>query len=343
MALVDDRGRLFGRLNLIDAATVIVLLGLLPVGYGAYLLFRPSQPRIDSVTPTPLTREELRIVNGATIKAKMKVRGTGFNPLLRAIVGDTPALAFVFENPNSADVVVGDIPPGTHDLILYDGVQEVARAAGAVTIQQAGGATVRAVGRLLGLDAAKAKELRPGFKSPSGDRGAFEVAAIGAARPAVTTVRMGSRSIDMPMPGVNEYPAVLVVQCDDPGSICSIGGVVLTAEPPIAVMLPGGFSFMIDELLPNTPPMRARVEVSFDGAQARSLAIGDRDVLIDERAAVVRAISGGRATFELGADRSRDGWGYRGQRLKSGAAFVFQTERYEAEGTIVSVEMTEDR
>jgi hypothetical protein len=343
MALIDDRGRVFGRLNLVDAATVIVLVGLLPIGYGAYLLFRPSTPRIESVTQVPLTREELRIADGATIKAKLKVRGTGFNPLLRAQIGGVPALAFVFENDNSADVMVGDIPAGPHDLVLYDGVHEVARARGAVSIEQATGTTVRAVGRFVGLDEGKAKDLKPGFKSAGDDRGAFAVVAIGAARPAVSTVTMGSRAIDMPLPGVHEHPAVLLIRCDEPTSVCSIGGVRLQTEPPVQVLLPGGYSFVIDELLPTTPPARARVEVAVEGPQARAIQSGDRDVLIDERAAVVTSISGGRVTLDLGADRSREGWSYRGQRLRAGAPFLLQTSQYEIEGMIVSVAVTEPR
>ncbi len=340
MALIDDRGRLFGRLNLIDAATLIVLLGLLPVGYGAYLLFRPSAPLIESVTESPLSREELRIAGGSVIAVKLKVRGSGFNPLLRAFIGDTPALAFVFENPNSADVVVGELPAGTYDLVLYDGVQEVARARESVTLRRGRGQAVRVLGRFVGLDAADLKQLQPGFKSPD-VRGAFEVTAIGAAQPAVTTVTMGTRRVDTLLPGVTQHQAALAIHCDASSSVCSIGGITLDADPPIAVRLAGGYTFVIDELLPTTAPSRARVEVAVDAAIARSVAVNDRDALLDERAAVVRGVNGGRLTLDLGADRARDGWSYRGQRLLQGAPFVFRTGDYELHGTIVAVTVTE--
>ncbi len=52
--------------------------------------------------------------------------------MLRASIDEVPAIGFVFENPNSADLLVGAVPPGSHDLVLYDGVQEVARAPKAV-------------------------------------------------------------------------------------------------------------------------------------------------------------------------------------------------------------------
>lgn len=337
MALIDDRGRLFGKLNLIDAAAVVLLLGVLPLGYAAFLLFRPASPRIESVTQVPPTREEIRIAAGSAIGAKLKVRGTGFNPLLRAMVGDTPALSFVFENPNSADVLVGELPLGTYDLILYDGVQEVARAVGAVSVQSPNAVRVKAVGRLGVADPAAIRAMKPGFRSAEAARAAFEVVAIGDPQPAVTHVPLGRDTLDMPVAGAVHYPAVLLISCD-PGYVpCSIGGVSLTAQPPIAVVLAGGHTFAIDELLPADPPTPARIEVEFSGPAAGAVKAGDRDALLDSRAAVVRSLAGTRATVELGADRSRDGWSYRARALRVGAPFRLQTGRYELEGTITSV------
>ena len=134
MTMIDDRGRLFGRFNLIDSLVVLLVLIAIPMAYGTYLLFRPGTPRIDSVSPSNITKEEQRVTNTARLVAKFKIKGTGFTPLLRARIGDADALGFVFENPNSADVLVGPIPAGPQDLILMDGVQEVARAQGAITV-----------------------------------------------------------------------------------------------------------------------------------------------------------------------------------------------------------------
>jgi hypothetical protein len=41
LALIDDRGRLFGRVNVVDAAIGAFALVLLPIAYGTFLLFRP--------------------------------------------------------------------------------------------------------------------------------------------------------------------------------------------------------------------------------------------------------------------------------------------------------------
>ena len=74
-------------------------------------------------------QEERRVAGGNRLTAKLKVRGSGLRPMLRASIDGVPSLGFVFEDPNAADVLVGEVPPGAHDLILYDGVQEIARLA----------------------------------------------------------------------------------------------------------------------------------------------------------------------------------------------------------------------
>src|SRR5688572_15514189 len=111
VSVFDSRGRLFGRLNLIDVAVIVFLAGLLPLAYGASLFFQPSRPRIDEVGQVDITNAERRIVaGGSLLSAKLKIKGSGFNPMLRAYIGDAPALAFVYENPNSADVLAGPLP-----------------------------------------------------------------------------------------------------------------------------------------------------------------------------------------------------------------------------------------
>jgi hypothetical protein len=124
------------RLNLFDAAVAVFLIVLVPLAYGTYLLFRAPRTSIASVHRVEIGQEERRI-GGPNLVAKFKVQGSGLRPLLRASIDDQPAIGFVFENPNSADLLVGRVPPGAHDLILFDGVQEIARAPHSVVIQPA--------------------------------------------------------------------------------------------------------------------------------------------------------------------------------------------------------------
>lgn len=124
------------RFNLFDAAIAGFVIVLIPIAYGTYRLFRTPQPIITSVKLVEITKEERR-VGGPNLTAKLKIQGAGLRPMLRASVDDTPAIGFVFENPKSADLLLGAVAPGSHDLVLYDGVQEVARAPKAVAIQPA--------------------------------------------------------------------------------------------------------------------------------------------------------------------------------------------------------------
>lgn len=122
------------RMNLFDAAVAGFVIVLIPIAYGTFLLFRTPKPVITSVQRVEITKEERR-VGGPNLVAKLKIKGSGLRPMLRASIDDTLAIGLVFENPNSADLLVGSVPPGLHDLILFDGTQEVARAPKAVSLQ----------------------------------------------------------------------------------------------------------------------------------------------------------------------------------------------------------------
>jgi len=337
--LVDERGRLFGRVNLFDAALVALAIVLIPVAYGLFLLFRTPPTRIVSVTRVPITREERRVA-GTRLVAKLKVRGTALRPMLRASIGDTPALGFVFEDPNSADVLVGDVPAGVHDLVLYDGVQEIARLAKSVTIETSPPRRVAVVGTLLAADAATlaALERLTGGNPVSGPGG-----------PGL--IRLGPKDAS-----TGHQIAEFLVQCDpDPNQEgCAIGGTTLNATPPPVIKLPGPdgsmLSLAVRDVFPGAPATPATARVRFETLQEVTglLKPGDRDDTIDDRAAVlvssaVTRRNADRATVDavlrLGLDSSADGWRYRGVAVKAGAPFRLATDRYVVDGTIVSVEI----
>ena len=123
------------RFNLFDAAVAAFIIVLIPIAYGTYLLFRAPKTVITSVKRVEIAKEERRI-GGPNLVAKFKVTGSGLRPLLRASIDDEPAIGLVFENPNSADLLVGSVPPGVHDLVLYDGRQEIARAPKSIVVEQ---------------------------------------------------------------------------------------------------------------------------------------------------------------------------------------------------------------
>ena len=333
--MIDRNGRLFGRFNLIDAAAIAVVLFLIPVGYATYLLFRPARPAIESVTRVEVTAEERRVAGGSMLSAKLKVRGSGFNPLLRARLGDHETLGFVFENPNSADVLVGLVPSGRYDLILYDGVQEVARARDAVDMQPRIPTSVRAYGWLTLLT--PTNELKAGFASDPNAPGAFRITSIGEPRPARSRVMVGDVVADLPVKDLVERAAELVVNCDWPSAFpCAIGGQPLSQPPPITVVLPGSYVFQIEEIGPPAPPAKATVRVLLTNPPA-GMRRGDRDDLTSARAAEITAIDGQTITLIAGVDESREGWRYRGQLLSPGSRFTIKTPDYMAAGTVMGM------
>ena len=337
MSLVDDRGRVFGRFNLIDAAFAAFIVLLLPIGYATFLLFRPARPTITTVTRVEVSDEERRVSGVGLVITKLKVAGSGLNPMLRARIGTTPALGFVFETPNSADVIVGLVPPGKHDLVLYDGVQEVARARDAVEIQATEGPSIRAFGWITGLTDAAAATLVNGYASDPDVTGAFRILAIGPIRPARSRVAMAAQTIDLPVAGRTERAVEILLRCDWPSSsTCAVGGESLRETPPIAITLAGGMRFEVEAIDSSAEPTAAVVVLRLD-RPVPGVKVGDRDASVGSSAAQITAVGGGTITLKLGVQESRDGWRYRGQLLMRGAPFMVRTADYLLSGTVEAV------
>jgi hypothetical protein len=135
MTLIDERGRLFGRLNFIDA--LVGLLGLAIVGFlvVGYLLFRLPPPPI-VLTHEPATLEEMK-------PQRVRLTGNHFTPYLRAFLRRTDRkdfvrrpkedeskdafslmnatrVPFLIETPTLGELEVPAIPAGTYDILFYD-------------------------------------------------------------------------------------------------------------------------------------------------------------------------------------------------------------------------------
>jgi hypothetical protein len=265
--------------------------------------------------------------------------------MLRAYVGDEPALAFVFETPNSADVLVGPLPPGPHDLSLRDGVQEVARAAGAVKIESPSTRVLRAEGWLTNMEPAVAESLKVATAAASGAP-QFAIMALGPIVPARSRIRLGKAESDLPIAGHVERKAVIHVRCDPSGDEfmsgqepCAVGGQSILGAAPVHLVLPMAtetLRFSVYEVFPTDAPRPTRITVRLD-ADIPGIQPGDRDSLLDDRAARVVSKQGNLVTLEVGADAAREGWRYRGRALRTGSEFVWATPNYEARGYLTSV------
>ena len=354
--VVDAKGRLFGRLNLVDAFFALFVVGLIPIAYGSLILFRPAKPRIASVTPTAVNQEDRRIANGVEIRTKLKVKGDHLTPMLHANIDATPALGFTFEGPKSADVIVGPVPMGTHDLVLFDGVQEVARARAAVVIQPTPGAAVRVLGTLTQLDQATANALHAGQRFEVSGSVVAEILELGDVEPDRQLVKVETGHIEVPVAGAWQRSAALRVGCQpDPDATgCHVGSTTLGDKTAPVLNVPGSsppLRLLIGEVVPDTSPRAAVAHVRASGQRQLLDAIraGDRDIRggpFDNRAASVTSVkaSGPDAAdlvVRLGLDRVEDGWRYRADRVEPGDPFSLVTDRYGLTGTVVSVVLDE--
>ncbi len=164
MPLLDERGRLFGKINLVDAAVAVFVLLLIPLGYGAYLLFRAPTPVVTTVTPRTVKNVKGEIV---------EIQGQYLRPFLRATLGHHP-VEYLFATPDLAKLTLPELPEGDYELILYDEAQEVVRG-GAISVRPPPAAprpedplaAVSVVGAFHRLDADEATAIRVGGKYPA--------------------------------------------------------------------------------------------------------------------------------------------------------------------------------
>jgi hypothetical protein len=364
MTIVDDRGRLFGRLNLIDAGILVVAVVLVPLAYAAYLLFRPAQMQIDAVEPN-------RVFEGQ--QPRVRIHGKNLRPYLRSQVGSTQPHTFLVETPMDGELQMPALPAGTYDLALFDEVQEVARLKNAITVIGAPASPqvrLRVSGSFIGMDETAARAIAVGKTYPS-DGGPIEVTAAAPPREDVRRVRPLAAAeplFTVPVPGSWQVPATIRVACAPPTERrnCIVNGVSMLAGETL--QMPGGPLFVIEAVHANSSAaaMVARVQFvgrpevidligvddldSWGGAEAaRVVAVRNRQTLtgqvsrqvslagVVETTLTPERVASVDVDLELSADQTPAGMSYRLTALKPGAAFTLETPRYLVRGTIVSV------
>lgn len=366
MTILDDRGRLFGRFNLIDAAVVIVVLVLVPVTYAAYLLFRPEPMKIHAVEPA-------RVIVGQ--QPRVRLHGEHFRPYLRAQVGSAQPHNFLIESPNEGEMVLPELPVGTFDLALYDEVSEVARLKNAITVApppQGPRVNLQLAGAFYGLEEAAARAIAKGRRFPDDASALIEVIDAGEPREDVRRVKPvpGSDTIVVvPVRGSWQVPATIRAACLPGGENqnCGVNGTVI--GPGAMLPVPGGFSFVIDQVRADAPTTMVTVRAQFTGRPeaigliavgdvdvsassgdaARIVALRDRQTVagqvsrqttsgsVVETSTMPERLSSVDATIVLGADQTPAGLGYRSTPIKPGSLLTFETAKYLVRGAIVSV------
>lgn len=346
MAIVDDQGRVFGRFNLLDAVIVVLVIGLLPLAYASYALFKQPLPTLTSVAPATVTFAP---------NQRFTVHGQNLRPYLRVSFGDYQGLNFLFMNSTQAEVELRDVPPGTYDVVLYDFSQERARLPKAVTITASPlpPAQVLVVGMLGNLTAEQAAKIAPGMDIP----GIGSVVEVGKPRPELTRVFAGYAAVEIRIDKLVRVPVTLRVGCDVRPSQgtpqCVAAGVALQATMMLLLPMPfGTLPFQVDQVRGILPVERVRAVVRFTTIPALvdQIKAGDIDVGMAANelvagAEVVQAPPARRigdaaerdVTLMLRAQKVEGGWTYATAPLRAGSAFVLRTKTYELQGVVLQL------
>jgi hypothetical protein len=341
MAIVDARGRLFGRLNLFDAIVLVLGLWMIPLAYGGYLLFRAPPPTLTAVVPST-------IVYGPNMK--IRVRGTHFLPYMRVSIGQHQGMTFKFNDSTDADVDLLDVPPGVYDVILFDNSQERSRIPNGLTIAPSAlpDATLTVVGTFGNLNAEQAAAIRPAMIID----GIGTVEQVGRPQPQVHRVFVRPGTVEIPVAGRQMLPAVIRLSCyirannGQPECVADRWSVQPTTLYFFKLPI-GDVAFQVDQVRSVQPlePIAVTVRFSGEPATLAELKVGDVDLgdvrnELSATATVARVGPGGatrEAALTVQAQRGADGWLYANVPLRRGSPFVLRNQRYEVRGTVIDM------
>ena len=244
MALTDSRGRVFGRMNVIDLLIGLAIVAAIPIGYAAYALWRSPAAQLTAVLPATL-------VEGPNLQ--VEIHGERLRPYMRLSFGDRQGLAFYFVSPTVAVVPMPPLEPGVYDLILYDYSREVARLPKALTVQTPPPprrVTMAAIGAFVDVPESTVPLIKAGVAL--GDAGAVRSVAAPVAAIARIETAPGV-AITLPVSRGIEVPATIDLICRldvtaDGTERCLIGDSIVRNSAIITLPMFSGVRFRIDEL-----------------------------------------------------------------------------------------------
>jgi hypothetical protein len=346
MASIDEHGRLFGRWNLLDVALLVLIVGLIPLGYAAYLLFREQPPSLISVSPTSIVQAP---------EFLLTIKGENLRPFMRVSVGTHQGRNFHFRNTELAEVPFASIPPGVYDVVLFDEAQERARLTNAVTISPSGlpATTVIAIGAFGNLDAAGAARLVPGVELP----GAGRILAVGKPGPDMTKITAGgSALVTVPVPNALQLPAAIEIGCflrSQQGTpYCTMDDTTIAPPAILRLSTPvGTTAFQIDRVRSPLPVENKAIDVRLTGAPALLSLVKPGDTDLNgtanelamlarvERVGAVRPLGASSAEVDVTLDAqlqaAEHGWLYNSSPLRAGSPITIRTRAYEVSGVVI--------
>jgi len=225
--VLDERGRVAGRFNIVDVFASIVLLLLVPVAIASYILFRTPAPALLAITPRTLFEGP---------NQRIEIDGTNLRPFMRVSFDTTPGNSFLLGSTKYAIVDVPALRPGSYDVVLYDYAREVARLPHALTIAApATDVSLEVVGRFEGVTGEAAAALKAGQPLPSADRPLATIVSIGSRVPGALRLRFGDETIPIASKR-QDVEATLLVPCESRrGTDGAVRCVVPAPDQPVVV------------------------------------------------------------------------------------------------------------
>lgn len=352
MSLVDDRGRLFGRVNLVDAAVIVFIGMLVPLAYASYLLFRSPPATLTGVEPSSMVLGR---------NPRVRVTGENLRPFMRVSFNDEQGRTFLIGSTTSAEVDLPPLQPGVYDVVLYDYAQELDRLPKALTIEPPTPAPTTELvvtGRFIGLTEAQVEALEPGVHLASVGPDSAELLAAGEPAPASARIRSGGTSVTVALGGQYQLPAAVRLKCsfesNADGSLrcqTSVGSQPTPIAPDAVLGLQRNdssderFNFQVSDVYPASRPDYAMVRIRPVGARPMidHVTPGDVDfhgpAFPDAWIGSVAAVGpGSEITLRLPVQRIDGVWQYRTFPLKIGRGLRFETSSYVVDGTILGVQ-----
>jgi hypothetical protein len=347
MALVDDRGRIFGRFNPVDVFVFVLVVVMIPVAYGAYALFRTPPAKLAGIEPQQFTM-------GPNLR--VQINGTNLRPFMRVSFNTVQGRTFMIGSTTTAQVDLPDLDPGKYDVVLYDYAQEVDRLPKALTILprvSAPVATVSVSGRFVGLTQAQVDALHPGTTFGQNNHVNGTVLAVGSRVSGALQMRTGDAGIAVSLPGLFDLPAALELECslenNSDGSVrCTVYGpahaAAVVADAVLSLAAPGGgLSFQVSDVNPAGKPsfVRVRVHATIAPDIVRQLHAGDSDASTPDYPGAwigrVESVAGSDVVLRVPAQQLVNGWRYRNQWLKVGGVIRFETPAVIINGTVADL------
>ena len=348
MAIVDQQGRLFGRFNVVDAVVAVFVLGLIPLLYGAAVLFRVPPPTLTAIVPASMQ---------AGPGGRVTIKGENLRPYMRVSFGTTQGINFLFKSITEAEVDLNQMPPGVYDVVLYDVAQEQSRLANAFTILPSALPPTRLtlVGMFGNLDAERAKLLKPGDVIS----GVGTIRAVGEPMQAQVRINSNGLMVQLPVDKAVMLPGEVEGSCEMPLQAgvpyCLANGTSL--QPTVVLMgqhpLGGKLPFQIDQLRGPGPlqPIEVVARLTAPPALIGTVRKGDVDqgqygnplsagatiIAVGASRPFGEALIQANVTLRLLVQHGLDGWVYQSLPLRIGGDLLLRTGRYQVIGTVLTI------